>query len=116
MICDYYVILSHEFYDFKLKNIFVLPVFIVYSCERVRCNLTNYQENEDYGIYHGVDGELNDCQYCKDKCSSDPNCGGVQCEGLDRYCRWWKQGKCVTEDEREEDPAYKTCIQFRAGE
>ena len=85
-------------------------MFIVYHCKTVHCNLSNYQRDEDYGIYPGVYASFPDCQDCKDKCSNDPNCGGVECKNPDDYCRWWKQGKCVTKDEQEKNPAYETCI------
>ena len=48
-----------------------------------------------------------------DKCSSDPNCGGIECGELDD-CSWWAVGKCTTYKEKADkgykDLKQKTCI------
>ena len=107
-----YVILYQEFYGSKLRDIFVLPVFFSYSCGTRHCPWNDYQEDEDFGFYPHADERCNECQ---DKCNNDTNCGGIECGNhgptADKnYCSWWKQGRCVTEDEQTiEDNSYETC-------
>ena len=62
-----------------------------YVCAMRHCYWGDYVEGEDWGYYSIPN---NDCASCQDKCTSDPNCAGVECGG--RFdCSWWKKGTCV---------------------
>ena len=66
------------------------------------CPWVNYEEHEDWGYYSRTNG---DCLTCQDQCSTDDNCGAIEC-GED-YCSWWKVGKCSIDEEFV--AVYNTC-------
>ena len=65
-----------------------------YDCSaKLTCYWENYVESIDYGYYSRTSG---DCRSCKERCSNDLNCGGIECDG--GYCSWWSTGQCNTEE------------------
>ena len=77
-----------------------------YNCFNKNCALEAYTENVEYGYYSRKNG---DCLSCQDRCSSDEDCGGLEC-GLN-YCLWWKHGKCNKVQERNKiDKTLQTCL------
>ena len=108
------------FHGCKLSNIFILPVFFDYTCGNRHCDLMNYTEDVDYGYYY-TGYRNNDCTFCKDKCTNDTNCAGVECGPQARYCFWWKQGICVNElwpnnSKTFVNDTFETCIKIGTGE
>ena len=80
----------------------------------------NYTEDVDYGYYY-TGYRIDDCTFCKDKCTNDTNCAGVECGPQASYCFWWNQGKCVTtlwpnNSKTFVNDTFETCIKFRTGE
>ena len=81
----------------------------------------NYTKDVDWGYYY-MNYHEDGCIRCKDMCTNDANCAGVECDPLARYCLWWKQGKCVTSlwannSQTFVATSYETCIKLiNAGE
>ena len=85
-----------------------------YICGFRHCSWKEYEKDEDWGYYSRMNS---DCTFCQDKCNNDTNCAGVECGGRISYCSWWKQGRCVTEDEQKYDnQMHLTCIKSAVNE
>ena len=78
-----------------MSIILAISVSVAYNCVKPTCPFSSYTENRDYGYYSRSNG---DCNFCRNKCNVDGNCGAVECGK--RYCTWWKVGKCTTDQER----------------
>ena len=85
-----------------------------YICENRHCSWWNYVRGEDWDYYSKTNG---DCNICQNKCSKDPNCGGVECGDTLNYCSWWKRGKCAKSSEKTyTDNKLETCTNKSEGE
>ena len=79
-----------------------------YICGIRHCPF-NDNEDIDWGYFTKDSG---DCKVCKERCSNDDNCGGVECGEKISYCSWWGRGICIDALEKTiEEDFYETCTQ-----
>lgn len=68
-----------------------------YICGSRHCPWDYDEQGKDWGYYTRRNSN---CKSCKEKCSNDSNCGGVECGGTGSYCSWWKHGLCIKASEQ----------------
>ena len=76
----------------QCKVNFHLNFAVEYDCSHRSCVWDYSKEGEDWGYYSKNSKSDGECYSCRQRCSSDPNCSGVECGS--NYCSWWKNGKC----------------------
>ena len=69
-----------------------METIVQYDCSPYSCKWDDTKEDEDWGYYSKNSKIEAECHRCKQRCTSDPDCSGVDCGSS--YCSWWRDGKC----------------------
>ena len=78
-----------------------------YDCSYYSCSWDQFKKDEDWGFYSKNSNTAGECNKCKEMCSSDPNCGSVECGSS--YCSWWRNGKCALFESSQYSTKTLTC-------